>query len=180
MTFGRSIIRVLAVAAFLAGPTSWAAGEQPEQSWGEAQGGLRVSIATDKSHCVQGTAIELRIEAENVSAETRHLIVMNETTDFDLQVTLPTGEPAPLTLYGQQRRRQATAGLFRSRTIAPGDSCVIRTMRLNAYYDMSLTGTYRIVVRKPIGSQDDPTKTLILESRPITFDVLYEGEEPRR
>jgi hypothetical protein len=135
---------------------------------GPEAGGLCLAANVGRDHFGGGDPVELTLTLENVSKEPVRIALASLLDTFEFDVTLPTGEPAPLTLYGKQVATGRSLG-FRTFPLKPGEKAA-HAIALSRLFDMTLHGEYKVTARRRIHSE------LVVSSNPITITVR---EDPK-
>ncbi len=116
--------------------------------------GLALSASTDKGTSVGGDGIVLKLALTNPTGSTQYLGVVGSASPldlFDFRVTFADTGQAPLTAFGKRRLKRnpnlpsASISVFSFR-VSPGKTLRYQVV-VNRLFDMTRSGTYRIVVR---------------------------------
>ena len=138
--------------------------------------GCRLNLDTEKPQFAIGEPIDLRVSLHNVSRDkvrTGSLAYLG----CRIEVLLPNGKPAPLTLWGEKliHPMWVSAG---SNTIElyRGEVWDEELRDLNRAFDMTLSGKYMITVHRMVTSSSDPEKLVDVPSNKIKVE-LHDPEQ---
>lgn len=117
--------------------------------------GLALSASTDKGMCVGGEAIVLKLALTNPTTSTQYLGVVGSASPldlFDFRVTFADMGQVPLTAFGKRSLKRnpnlpsVLMSVF-SFHVQPGKALHYQVV-VNRLFDMTRSGTYRIIVRR--------------------------------
>jgi hypothetical protein len=191
MKFMALALFTLALALTL--PRSSGAGDQAVTaeltlSHGPPVRGLRLTLSANQDEYSEDTPVHLVVTLENVGGEPAELVnaAHADLYKFDIQVPKVVismkddlSDRAPLTLRGQAGAVAAQRGGRGNKVtvLRPGQSVGLEVQSLNRLYDMTLAGTYRIVVRRELKMPASGKQVAItLESNPIEFRIGKKAE----
>jgi hypothetical protein len=152
----RSIRFLIVMAAAVAQSGAQPATTQDGVQWGPSVDGMRLRAMTDAPSYGLMEPILLRVEIQNVGSKARGTLSLGLLDDCTLEVTGPTGEKSPLTLWGRVESKHPPGGSAVYTSLAPGASLTLSGL-INRKYDMTLEGKYTLVVHWPPGGPGSHT-----------------------
>jgi hypothetical protein len=145
----------------------------------EEKTGYTITIKPDKDNYQVGEKVNLIIIFKNVAKTDGNFISTSPFNGFTIDLSLPEGKPAPQTEYGKLVL-PAWGGRSRSsRKMKPGEE-VITKVHLNRFFDMTLSGEYKIKVSCQKKARDGSDNSYRLESNFLSIKILAEGEKPEK
>jgi hypothetical protein len=159
-------------------------GNEPSTTWGPEAAGCRLSATADRASYRFDQPIRLHLKLENVGDKTVHLIGSPHsvlmTVGFRLDVHLPDGEPAPLTLEGQRQTEVAGEVSVSGFALEAGHSATHIVPMLNHLYDMTLLKEYSVTVYWHLAPQQGEEKPIEVKSNVLKILVHDEGVDKER
>lgn len=176
LTIGRrGAYRFMWVVVTLAGCAVGAGGEpaaEPATAVPAATGGPPTtnpctSLRLSAQHILGSeTAVWLQIRLTNLGTEPVELAGSHSPLhDFAFVIVGPDGEPTPPTRWGRRWLNRSYGSFFT--WVVPPDQSRIFVIELSRFFDLTLPGRYRIVVRRHVLSD----KTLEAEAVEVTVPV---------
>jgi hypothetical protein len=152
--------------------------DSPNQ-WGAPVQGYRLRLVTDSDQYRVGEPINLHVILQNITQ--RELPVGHFAVFLsELNVYLPTGGHAPLTLWGRGLADSLTVylGANPMMHLAPGESKTVDFAVVTRAFDMTLEGQYTIVVDRKLQSQFDPDASIDVFSNSIVIKLVAPESKP--
>ena len=152
------------------------AGEEPKrvadmkEEWGEETEGYTISIATDKENYLPGEMITLSVKLKNMSEGDTKILLVAKFASYQIEVVLPTREQAPLTLYGK-KMLEASQSFVRAVVPLKAGEEIGTSFNLNRFFDMTLSGEYRISVSRKVWERDNIEKTATVNSNTVVVVI---------
>jgi len=138
--------------------------------FGDPMKGLRLGVALDKPIYRQGENPLLRVTLLNSGDEAFPLTIAHGGMESSINVRGPDGKSVPLTRFGE-REAASTPYSYRISQLKPGQP-MESFLVLNRLYDMSLEGTYTIVLSRVIAKEGD--RPIVLTSGTATLEMKGE------
>ncbi len=118
--------------------------------WGEEVEGFSLSLRMPKQEYVSSEPITCVISLRNNSPGERKVFTSSLFGTYRLSVLLADGTPAPMTLRGKRSAASARESSWSSRLVEPGGALFVAYDRVNALFDMTLSGDYKVSVSTKI------------------------------
>jgi hypothetical protein len=175
------IVFLMAFTTMLKGYEQMDPGE-PDMKWGPEIQGCRCSIVSDRETYRFDQPIRLRMKLENIGEQTVHVLESGHsslmTVAYRVEVRLPNGEPAPLTLEGKREANIGTELSVSLIRLDPGKSWTATIPMLNRIYDMTLRGEYNVTVYRQLAPRQSGEKPIEVKSNTLEI-VVHDREEER-
>jgi len=137
-----------------------------EAIWGIAHEGCRTRILADRDHYSFGEPVHIHAMIQNVGRPNLDVAV-GHFTRYEIQVSLPDGSPAPLTLWGRNKNPLNADGSSTTIKLAPGQTKTDEYPSLNRIFDMTIGGRYSVTARTSVVSDLDSEASVVLFSNTI-------------
>jgi hypothetical protein len=159
-----SIVLPLCLAASDANPKDAARGDIVNGCW--------TSLSSSKASYQFDQPVLLTLVVHNEGAKEFTTGDLDFFPELKLEVTMPDGKPAPLTLEGK-RRAESPAWEYMYETIAPKGSLTIAIGNdsFNRLYDMTLRGTYTVKVTIDVWEGANEKHPFKLVSNTIKIEI---------
>jgi len=153
--------------------------EAAKRTWGKVVQGQAVSIVVKKSVYAPEEQIGLSICFKNLGHEDVQVVQANTLRVYQVDVILPDGNDAPITLYGKsafERDEQSQRTVI---TLKPNEQQCVE-LELNRLYDLSLAGRYKVVVHREVWKSERRSENVKVTSNTleIAIDERLEGSVP--
>lgn len=135
--------------------------------------GYTLSVETQNDTYRIGDKISVRVRLKNVSEDTVRIRQATPFRTFDIELKLPDGKKAPLTLFGQRVLFSGALGSKSARELKPSEEYE-SSFNLSRIFDMTLAGKYDLTVSKKVWIRDGGTKTKTVSSPSLTISVTEE------
>lgn len=116
---------------------------QAEIAWGPPAEGCKLGLQTRKQNYSPGDAVMLAVVLRNDGQHSVWHVLLHPLVEYKIEVLLPDGKRAPLTLYGQLLTEASRNTGAAKHELRPGEE-IQQTYVLSQLYDMTLPGEYRI------------------------------------
>ena len=135
---------------------------------GTVDNGYQLSIHVEKSEFRPGENIDVDLIFSNVAEEDVWISEGGVMDDFEVDVTLPTGRSAPLTLYGVRMKEPGSCDTIK----LPGNTSIKRTVNdLSRLFDMTRSGKYTIIAKRSVCNRNGPPWRSFVASKPIVITI---------
>jgi hypothetical protein len=139
--------------------------------WGEQVEGYRLSLSTDKAQFAPGERVDLHVVLRNVGPDDARVATGRLMVFHTFTVLLPSGQEAPLTLYGQRQvQSRLNPGGRGVVVLEPGEE-LTTDLDLNRLFDMTLTGTYKVTAKRAVWSRGEPRETVHVVSNTLEITI---------
>jgi hypothetical protein len=143
---------------------------EKDVQWGEEVEGFRLSIAVDEDEFTPDQPIFLRVTLKNVGSDKIQVEKVGSIRSYKMAVLLPrTEKQAPLTLRG---KRLLESPLAKATSFGlAADEEATDTIHLNRVFDMTLSGTYKVTVKRMVPKRDGSDEYTYVTSNAIEITI---------
>ena len=140
--------------------------EKTPDAWGPAKDGCRLALKASQSRYRFDQPIALQMTLKNDGNSNVRIGLLDSILDmYRVDVRLPSGAAAPLTLEGKRLWSMGAT----DQTLSPGEMAVETIPMLNRLYDMTLSGEYTVTVSR---LQVYPVKGKVIEVVSNTIKIV--------
>lgn len=157
--FGKLIMVIASIVVLLIGVDMNMFGEELDEAkvvpdkGGMVSEGFQLSAQLEKEWVGPCEPVILIVTLKNVSEKVLSLADSRPERDYEIVVKDEQGEETPLTTYG--KNLMDSAGVFRRVLLKMNAGQELQNrLLINRIYDMSISGTYSIIVKRNVFRQD--------------------------
>jgi hypothetical protein len=144
--------------------------------WGPETEGFRLSIAIDQDEFTPDQPVFLRVTLKNVGPEEVQVEKIGSIRSYKMAVLLPrTEKQAPPTLRGK-RLLESPLAKATSFGLAVNEEAT-DTVHLNRVFDMTLSGTYKVTVKRMVPKRDGSDEYTYVTSNAIKITIKEKVSE---
>lgn len=142
----------------------------------KVEDGCFLLVVLDQDEYSSKEAIDLDITLKNTGKDIVTFAVAQPLLVLDIQVTLPNGDSAPLTLEGH-RQKEAFAS-YRTKKIGQGEQYTYSIPALDRLFDMTLSGTYTLNVKTKVYNLQNGSKEAVqIKSKSVELTIKEDYEK---
>lgn len=139
--------------------------------WGTTVAGFRAFVALPKQAYAPTEAVIVSVGIKNDSKQPLILVSTDPRTDWDLQVWNDAGALVANTAYGRALQALGEDRLRRVTINLGADEVDIAQFNINRRFDITLPGTYRVMVKRQVLATDGGGLAMV-ESGVASFRVV--------
>ena len=133
--------------------------------------GYTLSVHTEKNVYAPLEKVNLRITIKNVANDDVKILKESALSAYKLEVILPDGKKAPMTLYGEGALKPDNVVTPSAAGILKPNEEFTSSLLVNILYDMTLEGDYKISVTTMVSKRENAKEFIAIQSNVAQVNV---------